>query len=1571
MKNEFVCKQLAGMLDKKVKLIAFEKYHELFPHWEKATDLYWKSLVSNFYRIVTEEEIEIFPVIRATTSHIDTDRSTEDVQELQLHWVSLSRSENEFSGTFNVISKYVASQYAEGKPFSKSDAQSVEITLKKMGMKVIETPLWVSHALSKSGIKYIPACSPEYVISFLKTFEDENESTCHLGKTNALLSETTISSLMALQSMLRYVIKSHSFKEKVEGLPLCLTNSGLLQIYTRNMPKFCSDMCDVLSGSADQFVNSQILLLVDRKEYYEAGVIKNFEVTDFVSNIAETFDPSVFETGHHLLWNKELGVPLKPGILERIFLFMYRRSLEMVEYCNEAIVNHKLFQANVEKLSNWSLVPSCYGFGSEKKFELVPVCKTNHLFYRGFGNDDLLKVVEKFNIPQLDVLAFSDIGKQIIYPLQKMLPSTDRPVKLLECLLYYKARIQASALNCDEGISVLSFFDDRINHMKKHMNENTLRNMFRNLPLYVSHQREVVSIEGYSDVAVMPYGIPYDGIDVWAQSTRIVLLKDTEKLINLYQFLHLPRKTELEVYTEKIIPNFNHFPRNTWKTHIEYIKNTILKTSFNQAFDTKQCHLVNQLKALSFVRVSGVDKKVNELYDQNNPVFSCMLHDDCFLPHEYQDDSWLDFMEKLGLVMEPSDEMLIDFAHSLEAKINSPINDVTKEQSSALVDCLFSRNWTDTLERIKEIRFIVPFKVDLQRSMIAKQPGNGELLICFSDTVSCEHADYCWSSLSLLSSVPPSMKMLKGLGIHEYPPINRVVQHCQNVTEVFKVELEKEKPRVCSNFVKYQMEKLYAVLHKQYDPKVQQKIQVTPIVFHPEDERMLPVKQIVINLTADEEVRPYLYKLPNCFGPYEDFFHMLGSHKIPMCSDYCLVLEKIKDQFKDGPVPPNKLMCMKKSLENIVKLLDKEREPFGNVKHIFIPDRNNVLISSKDLTVSNNDTIEERLEGKVPIHFFVGFREMEILCVHDPVEPVLRWPENLRPDILTEVVTEQISADNVVHEECMEAQRIESLLRTPQFVEAVLRLVKHQMKINKATFQQNFAHTLMSRLTNIRITKVTGLKTFLTYKGNKVDGTDANASCFIKSEIKKNAEGDEIKEHELYFQINADDELLSTLLDEKHGLLKLIDLCTDGILGKEMYQCLSSSLQLLEQPSNIKRKLDKIPIDAYDLPSTWNVSVFPRPGTYVEEKFHSFLEQSISPFKLHDYMYVALEVEDADDSIDPLYIYAHIVSENRRTQGDSVLRVTYNVNVGRSEGLIIVPLYRLYRFKSKQPEEVNALVVYDIEPIGSVPIDENFRRVRQMLTDAWTMDEKERKRVIRRLLTQWHPDRNRDHREYAQRLFNYIHEVVIKLKHNELIDEVITNDTGRMPPDMSRSPFGSADTAAVYDRGCRLAAGFRDNIQDYNRSTRTGNFVHYKAEEAVVRHVGEAKRWHRQAVQDFKAAESNVFTGAQDQSFNWVCYKCHQASEKALKAAWFAKNANRATRRKHSLTAIAIGLDDGSLHNEVSSLEGITGDYSSMRYPDAVVGRIQIPSEIFDSTKAEKAIEITKRILDLAADFID
>ena len=68
----------------------------------------------------------------------------------------------------------------------------------------------------------------------------------------------------------------------------------------------------------------------------------------------------------------------------------------------------------------------------------------------------------------------------------------------------------------------------------------------------------------------------------------------------------------------------------------------------------------------------------------------------------------------------------------------------------------------------------------------------------------------------------------------------------------------------------------------------------------------------------------------------------------------------------------------------------------------------------------------------------------------------------------------------------------------------------------------------------------------------------------------------------------------------------------------------------------------------------------------------------------------------------------------------------------------------------------------------------------------------------------------------------------------------------------------------------------------------------------------------------------------------------------------------------HSLNVLTRNIIDSELAGLAIHLEGITGSYFRMRYPDAVQCGygMKVPSEIYTQSQAEEAMEYARRILD-------
>lgn len=121
---------------------------------------------------------------------------------------------------------------------------------------------------------------------------------------------------------------------------------------------------------------------------------------------------------------------------------------------------------------------------------------------------------------------------------------------------------------------------------------------------------------------------------------------------------------------------------------------------------------------------------------------------------------------------------------------------------------------------------------------------------------------------------------------------------------------------------------------------------------------------------------------------------------------------------------------------------------------------------------------------------------------------------------------------------------------------------------------------------------------------------------------------------------------------------------------------------------------------------------------------------------------------------------------------------------------------------------------------------------------------------------------------------------------------------------------------------------------------------------------GEAKRWLRQAYADLEAVDNDISSGKP--SFEWACFKCHQAAEKGLKAAQYSRNASKTN--VHNLVQNSLMVDDSELTTLSQDLERNLGDSTRMRYPDQMEFP-RIPNDVYTEEMARQALRVTTQLL--------
>lgn len=126
--------------------------------------------------------------------------------------------------------------------------------------------------------------------------------------------------------------------------------------------------------------------------------------------------------------------------------------------------------------------------------------------------------------------------------------------------------------------------------------------------------------------------------------------------------------------------------------------------------------------------------------------------------------------------------------------------------------------------------------------------------------------------------------------------------------------------------------------------------------------------------------------------------------------------------------------------------------------------------------------------------------------------------------------------------------------------------------------------------------------------------------------------------------------------------------------------------------------------------------------------------------------------------------------------------------------------------------------------------------------------------------------------------------------------------------------------------------------------------------------VNESKRWMQQAKEDHTAAEAVH----RSEIYNWSCFICHQSAEKAIKSFLYAKGCEDVWGNSLS------DLCEDAIHFEptftmLKSIAMLLDKYYYIsRYPSQIPGGTS--SSVFSKQESDKALEISKEILDFVQD---
>ena len=268
-------------------------------------------------------------------------------------------------------------------------------------------------------------------------------------------------------------------------------------------------------------------------------------------------------------------------------------------------------------------------------------------------------------------------------------------------------------------------------------------------------------------------------------------------------------------------------------------------------------------------------------------------------------------------------------------------------------------------------------------------------------------------------------------------------------------------------------------------------------------------------------------------------------------------------------------------------------------------------------------------------------------------------------------------------------------------------------------------------------------------------------------------------------------------------------------------------------------------------------------------------------------------------------------------------------------------------------------------PRTSITLEEAKREVAEALKEIWQLPETARSSAIKRLIRQWHPDKNQGREPLAAEVTQFLFNEVERLKGGGT-PGYHPEETGRPAPETSqgRPTWDVPDFQAYFSGyGSRARRQRQQRYNGYNDET-----------EPASRN--EAKRWMRQAEIDFDAANC-LFQNEDWRYYSLTCFHCQQAVEKALKALMFAKGCLKKTDLEvHDVMALAYRAAGLGQHFRGISVivNRIHGYYIKTRYPEYTRGfssESPIPAEIFTQEQASDALQKTGELFSIIRQALD
>ena len=1127
----------------------------------------------------------------------------------------------------------------------------LEKTLLDIGFRLLSHTPGGIHT-SFTAVEHFQDVSPVQVREFLR---NHSKIKINLPKK---VEESVFHDGNNVSELTNYCAKAEDFFGNLEGLPLLLTQDGILRCFCQDFVVFCSSFSGLLPSRPDLFLHDFL------RHHYASGldkcsnVVQELLIPDLTKFEAILFPSSWINTSSHQPWkpNEEDDTIPSKAWLKKLWEFIDYVSKNCEQKENESKTTHIL-----QEIMGWHIIPTTQNC-------LVPVSMgktvlnvSTYLNSDSPQDENIRALLVKLGCPQLNhkILISSSsrtssptgataVRKQYL----AMVQSTEDVLGLLHQTLNGDIR-ELTALTNHEIERLLMFLQS---------DHSRLQCPFlRNLPFYQTISGTYTRLSDRDTVYEVPAGVPEDDLQVLAKVTNFIFLRQVPKLADLYKYIGVKPASSVEFYISIILKYFNHLTPKGRENHLKYVRDHLL----NHTHDGYDAVLV-VMKQLAFIPDdSGVLHSAKEFYNPEDKVFQEFVSVTKFPPKPFNSKEWKEFLKKVGFQHSVTRDHFIQYAEQLEEKARDAPSDQTKkivQKSSILVSHLFENEKLKEpqfLSQISNIKFAPAAKI--KKLYLDIHPAYSKsILTCFNGSVHEEHVTLVWSSASLIAaSAFPNRKrnLAQKLGAHTSPPHKHVISHVKNISGRFSATSEKEVPLTIQRILYEVMTDIYQYFSKSCskksgppDASCSTECQLTKEALHNVPVILIDRHTFVLGSQLAftgvwDDMKPYMFKTPRLLQHFEHFLKCLGAQESPTPLQYSSVLATIKRSCRDKPMHPGEITAAVSStkwlfitLSNDKKYSQSRRnesnaaQSLEKVCTLYLPTEDNHLMPSCKVFV--NDTMEkkERLKDYwKELLIDLTMKDQEI-----PAKLVELLPSHLRVKKLSSKINEELSPScidkicildqNPTASCCEFIKQYRRVICSREFSEALIRLYKFQEK--KVKIPKQVENDLRSLENGVKISCMQTIEVQLVTKATMEPIPDS------------------VSEVSTFCQESPDGFLILI----KHGgegnagvlhsrLSSFISRITGQHIGEVKWHFLMMILGV-QEPGEISKTLDDVRVPR----STGSRHGEPNPGEEIPEYLHDLLKNDVN-YHLREGEWVGYEVQEENEENEAVYVYAKIIQQ--------------------------------------------------------------------------------------------------------------------------------------------------------------------------------------------------------------------------------------------------------------------------------------------------------------------------------------